>query len=84
MTRFSTSTVTRTLLLATLSVGGCATPYSGDDADQRLQKALEGAISRELAGNQEDPTLQVTPTLDSQVEETLAPHKAAAVAEPNP
>ncbi|MEE2681989.1 MAG: TolC family protein, partial [Planctomycetota bacterium] len=76
MSRFSTSTVTRTLLIVALSIGGCATPYAGDDVDQRLQSALEGAISRELAGNQEDPTLQVTPSLHSQVEETLAPRRA--------
>ena len=76
MTRFSTPTVTRILLPATLLVASCAKPYSGDDADRRLQEALEGAISRELAGNQEDPSLQVTPTLESQIEETLAPRRA--------
>ena len=76
MTWFSTPTVTRLLLPATLLVASCAKPYSGDDADQRLQEVLEGAISRELAGNQEDSTLQVTPTLESQIEETLAPRRA--------
>ena len=76
MTRFSTPTVTRILLPATLLVASCAKPYSGDDADRRLQEALEGAISRELAGTQEDPSLQVTPTLESQIEETLAPRRA--------
>ena len=76
MPRFSTPTVTRILLLATVLVAGCAKPYSQDDADLRLQEALEGAISREVAGHREDDSLQVTPTLDSQVEQTLAPRRA--------
>ena len=76
MSRFSTPTVTRILLAASLLVVGCAKPYSGDDADQRLQEALEGAISREVAEHGEDASLQTTPTLNSQVEETLAPRRA--------
>ena len=76
MPRFSTPTVTRILLLATVLVAGCAKPYSQDDADLRLQEALEGAISREVAGHREDDSLQVTPTLNSQVEQTLAPRRA--------
>lgn len=76
MPRFSTPTVTRLLSLTSLLVVGCAKPYSGDDADRRLQEALEGAISREVAEHGEGASLQVTPTLISQVEETLAPRRA--------
>ena len=72
MARFSTRNVTLLLLLGTALASGCAEPYSRDDGDRRLQAALEGAIQRELAGEESGSELQTTPTLESQVETTLA------------
>ncbi|MEC7353163.1 MAG: hypothetical protein VYD99_08575, partial [Planctomycetota bacterium] len=72
MAGFSTRNVNHLLLLASLLASGCAEPYARDDGDRRLQAALEGAIQRELAVQASGAPLQTTPTLDSQVETTLA------------
>ena len=76
MAGFSTRNVNRLLLLAAFLASGCAEPYARDDGDRRLQAALEGAIQRELAVQASGAPLQTTPTLDSQVETTLAARRA--------